>query len=134
MDLKVIPSRMLRLLFPFFIGTGFPPFYRVIDPIARGKYAVSIMLMGQFQSAFTANLESFEYQGIVKRYFLEPSMILYHTKFKLQCLFHIFGFAQKKSYLELGGPNHQTISFYRTITELIITCVFHRFLNCWEVI
>ena len=36
-------------------------------------------------------------------------MILYHTKFKLQCFFHIFGFEskKKKSYLELGGPNHQ---------------------------
>ena len=53
-NLKVVPSRLLRLLFPFFIGTIFPPFYQVIDPIARGKYALSIMLMGQFQSAFTA--------------------------------------------------------------------------------
>ena len=53
-----IPSRVLQLLFPFFIGTRFPPFYRVIDPIAWGKYAVSKMLMGQFQSAFTASLSS----------------------------------------------------------------------------
>ena len=35
-----LESCPIKLLFPFFIGTGFPPFYRVIDPIARGKYAL----------------------------------------------------------------------------------------------
>ena len=48
--------------FPLFIGTGFPPFYRVIDPIARGRYALSIMLLGQIQSAFTANLSSIKFK------------------------------------------------------------------------
>ena len=46
--LESCPSRQLQLLLPLFIRTGFPPFYRVIDPIARGRYALSIMLMGQF--------------------------------------------------------------------------------------
>ena len=51
-NLKSVPSRVLQLLFPFFIGTGFPPFYWVIDPIARGKYAISIgfFKMGQMPS------------------------------------------------------------------------------------
>ena len=48
----------LSRLSPLFIGTGFPPFYRVIDPIARGRYALSIILLGQYQSAFAANLLS----------------------------------------------------------------------------
>ena len=55
-NLKSILSRLLRLLFPLFIGTGFTPYYRVIDPIARGKYALSIMLLGQVTCAITANL------------------------------------------------------------------------------
>ena len=49
--------KTVTIAFPL-IGTGFPPFYRVIDPIARDKYATTIMLMGHFQSAFTANLLS----------------------------------------------------------------------------
>ena len=53
--------KTVTIAFPL-IGTGFPPFYRVIDPIARGKYALSIMLMGQIQSAFTANLLSIKFK------------------------------------------------------------------------
>ena len=56
--LEICPIKTIMIAFPLFIGTGFPPFYQVIDPIARGRYALSIMLLGQIQSAFTANLLS----------------------------------------------------------------------------
>ena len=51
---------------PFFIWTGFTPFYRVIDPIARGKCALSTILMGQFPTFLKRNYrQSFENQGSV---------------------------------------------------------------------
>ena len=37
--LEIGPIKTITIAFPLFIGTGFTPFYRVIDPIARGKYA-----------------------------------------------------------------------------------------------
>ena len=56
--LESSPIKTITFAFSLFIGTRFPPYYRVIDPIAGGKYAISLTLMGQFQSAFTANLLS----------------------------------------------------------------------------
>ena len=49
--------------FPLFIGTWFTPFYRVIDPIARGEYALSIGLMGRSTSLYWVIFPSIFWKG-----------------------------------------------------------------------